>query len=77
MYALIGDLKWSLYMTVWSRRGLAVWFHLAQSGPEGFPFAVVKNHAYAYETAALYLLIFVYFTMAGGGKLSIDAVRKA
>ena len=52
--------------------GAAVYFHIQQSGLEGFPLAVVENHAYAYETAALYFAIFLYLLVAGPGRFSID-----
>ena len=52
--------------------GAAVYFHIQQSGLEGFPLAVVENHAYAYETAALYFAIFLYLLVAGPGRISID-----
>merc|ERR1711990_921587 len=32
----------------------AVIFHLLNTGPEGFPLAVVKQHSYSYELAAMY-----------------------
>ena len=64
-------------LSLFSTMGLAVYFHVAQSGLEGFPLGVVEKHQYAYEPAALYCLIYFYFLCNGGGALSLDnALRK-
>ena len=42
----------------------AVIFHLLNTGPEGFPLAVVKQHSYNYELAAMYVAVLGYFTAA-------------
>ncbi len=52
----------------------AVYFHLSDTGLEGFPLAVVENHNYTFELSAIYALIFFYFVCAGPGRLS--AFRK-
>ncbi len=52
----------------------AVYFHLVDTGLEGFPFAVVENHNYIFELSAIYAVIFFYFVCAGPGRLS--AFRK-
>ncbi|WP_320677491.1 DoxX family protein [Prochlorococcus sp. MIT 1300] len=52
----------------------AIPFHLLDTGLEGFPFAVVENHNYAFELSAVYAAIFFYFVCAGPGRLS--AFRK-
>ena len=52
----------------------AVYFHLFDTGLEGFPFAVVENHNYAFELSAIYGAISFYFVCAGPGRLS--AFRK-
>ena len=52
----------------------AIPFHLLDTGLEGFPFAVVENHNYAFELSAIYAAIFLYFLCAGPGRLS--AFRK-
>eukprot|EP00238_Polyblepharides_amylifera_P003738 CAMPEP_0196585016 /NCGR_PEP_ID=MMETSP1081-20130531/49336_1 /TAXON_ID=36882 /ORGANISM="Pyramimonas amylifera, Strain CCMP720" /LENGTH=165 /DNA_ID=CAMNT_0041906421 /DNA_START=182 /DNA_END=679 /DNA_ORIENTATION=- len=54
--------------------GGALVFHLNKTGLEGFPFGVVEAHQYAFEAAALYAAIFLFFAMAGGGKYSLDTV---
>ena len=56
--------------------GCAVTFHLNQTGLEGFPLAVVENHQYAFETSSLYGGIFLYFLLAGPGKLSLGGGKK-
>mmetsp|Transcript_35470 Transcript_35470/g.57041 ORF Transcript_35470/g.57041 Transcript_35470/m.57041 type:complete len:204 (-) Transcript_35470:525-1136(-) len=63
-------------LSLFSTMGLAVYYHVAQSGLEGFPLAVVENHQYAFEPAALYCLIYFYFLCNGGGKLSVDNALK-
>jgi uncharacterized membrane protein YphA (DoxX/SURF4 family) len=50
----------------------AVVFHLLNTGPEGFPLAVVKQHSYNYELAAMYVVVLGYFSAAGAGPLSVD-----
>ncbi|WP_320668294.1 DoxX family protein [Prochlorococcus sp. MIT 1307] len=52
----------------------AVYFHLVDTGLEGFPFAVVENHNYNFELSAIYAAIAFYFACAGPGRLS--AFRK-
>ena len=52
----------------------AIPFHLLDTGLEGFPFAVVEGHNYAFELSAVYAAIFFYFVCAGPGRLS--AFRK-
>merc|ERR1712008_466803 len=44
----------------------AVTFHLLNTGPEGFPLAIVKAHSYNFELAAMYVIVLGYFTVAGG-----------
>ena len=63
-------------LSLFSTMGLAVYFHVAQSGLEGFPLGVVEKHQYAYEPAALYCLIYFYFVVNGGGALSLDNALK-
>ncbi len=52
----------------------AIYFHLLDTGLEGFPFAVVESHNYAFELSTIYALISFYFLSAGPGRLS--AFRK-
>ena len=52
----------------------ACYFHFIDTGLEGFPFAVVEAHNYAFELSAIYGLISFYFLCAGPGRLS--AFRK-
>ncbi len=52
----------------------AIYFHLADTGLEGFPFAVVEAHNYAFELSAIYAAISLFFVCAGPGRLS--AFRK-
>merc|ERR1712232_1083362 len=50
----------------------AVVFHLLNTGPEGFPLAVVPQHSYNYELAAMYVGVLAYFSVAGAGAFSVD-----
>ncbi len=49
----------------------AVYFHLSDTGLEGFPLAVVDDHNYAFELSAIYAAISLYFLCAGPGRLSV------
>lgn len=51
---------------------VAVVFHLLNTGLEGFPLAVVSQHSYNYELAALYVGVLAYFSASGAGKYSVD-----
>lgn len=50
----------------------AVVFHLLNTGIEGYPLAVVAQHSYNYELAAMYVCVLAYFSAAGAGAYSID-----
>jgi len=50
----------------------AVTFHLLNTGGEGFPLAVVSQHSYNFELAAMYVLVLAFFGVNGAGKYSVD-----
>ena len=50
----------------------AVYFHLASTGWQGFPFGHVVNYSYNFEEPALYFLFFALFFFNGAGPLSVD-----
>merc|ERR1712241_431114 len=50
----------------------AVVFHLLNTGAEGFPLAVVPQHSYNYELAAMYVCVLAYFASSGAGAYSVD-----
>merc|ERR1719482_2608743 len=50
----------------------AVAFHLLNTGPEGFPLAVVKAHSYNFELASMYVAVLGYFALNGAGRFSVD-----
>ncbi len=52
----------------------AIYFHLIDTGLEGFPLAVVEGHNYIFELSAIYASISLYFLCAGPGRLA--AFRK-
>tara|TARA_B100000700_G_scaffold310679_1_gene391541 strand:- start:2721 stop:3272 length:552 start_codon:yes stop_codon:yes gene_type:complete len=49
----------------------AVYFHMIDTGLEGFPFAVVEAHNYTFELSAIYAAIALYFVCAGPGRLAL------
>merc|ERR1712241_514451 len=51
---------------------VAVIFHLLNTGVEGFPLAVVPQHSYNFELAAMYVATLAFFTANGAGKFSVD-----
>lgn len=51
---------------------VAVIFHLENTGPEGFPLAVVSQHSYNFELAAMYVFVLGYFSASGAGAFSLD-----
>merc|ERR1711935_1258930 len=51
---------------------VAVVFHLLNTGVEGFPLAVVSQHSYNFELAAMYVCVLAYFSVAGAGAYSVD-----
>merc|ERR1712176_858497 len=51
---------------------VAVIFHLLNTGAEGFPLAVVPQHSYNFELAAMYVGVLAYFTASGAGAYSVD-----
>ncbi len=59
---------------LFSTMAFAVYFHLVDTGLEGFPLAVVEGHNYIFELSSIYASIFLYFMFAGPGRLS--AFRK-
>ena len=50
----------------------AVYFHLASTGLQGFPFGHVDNYSYNWEEPALYALIYLTFVVTGAGAFSVD-----
>tara|TARA_Y100001968_G_C18927612_1_gene512711 strand:- start:11 stop:571 length:561 start_codon:yes stop_codon:yes gene_type:complete len=59
---------------LFSTMAFAVYFHLLDTGLEGFPLAVVEAHNYNFELSFVYGAIFLYFFCAGPGRLA--AFRK-
>ena len=52
----------------------AVYFHVASTGLQGFPFGHVSNYSYDFEEPLLYALIFLMFWFNGAGPLSVDSI---
>ena len=51
-------------------------FHLLNTGPEGFPWAIVKQHSYNFELAAMYVLVLGYFWKNGRPKFKYIIIEK-
>tara|TARA_B100000941_G_scaffold266251_1_gene221415 strand:- start:870 stop:1430 length:561 start_codon:yes stop_codon:yes gene_type:complete len=56
---------------LFSTMAFAVYFHLLDTGLEGFPLAVVESHNYAFELSFIYGAISLYFLCAGPGRLAL------
>ena len=56
---------------LFSTMAFAVYFHLLDTGLEGFPLAVVEGHNYAFELSFIYGAISLYFLCAGPGRLAL------
>ena len=56
---------------IFSTMVFALYFHMIDTGLEGFPFAVVESHNYTFELSAIYAAISFYFLCAGPGRLSL------
>ena len=56
---------------LFSTMAFAVYFHLLDTGLEGFPLAVVEGHNYAFELSFIYGAISFYFLCAGPGRLAL------
>ena len=70
----IGILARVSALGLFSTMAFAIYFHLLDTGLEGFPLAVVESHNYAFELSAIYAAIAFYFVCSGPGRLS--AFRK-
>ena len=69
----IGLLTRPAALTLFGTMVAAVYFHLASTGWQGFPFGHVDNYSYNFEEPLLYALIFLMFFFNGAGPLSVDA----
>ena len=56
---------------LFSTMAFAVYFHMLDTGLEGFPFAVVEAHNYTFELSFIYGAISLYFLCAGPGRLAL------
>merc|ERR1712238_138231 len=68
----VGILARPVALSMLATMATAVVFHLLNTGGEGFPLAVVSQHSYNYELAALYVCVLAYFSAAGAGPYSVD-----
>merc|ERR1712003_418739 len=68
----LGILARPVALSMCATMTVAVIFHLLNTGGEGFPLAVVPQHSYNYELAAMYVIVLAYFSVAGSGPYSID-----
>merc|ERR1712238_624042 len=68
----VGVLSRPVSLSMMATMLAAVVFHLLNTGVEGYPLAVVAQHSYNYELAAMYVCVLAYFSAAGAGAYSID-----
>merc|ERR1712161_148825 len=68
----VGILARPVALSMLATMATAVIFHLLNTGPEGFPFAVIPAHSYNFELASMYVLVLGYFSVAGAGAYSFD-----
>merc|ERR1711937_720986 len=68
----LGILARPVALSMCATMTVAVIFHLLNTGAEGFPLAVVPQHSYNFELAAMYVGVLAYFTAAGAGAYSVD-----
>merc|ERR1712160_148026 len=68
----IGVLARPVALSMMATMLAAVTFHLLNTGGEGFPLAVVSQHSYNFELAAMYVLVLAFFGFNGAGKYSVD-----
>merc|ERR1711957_558975 len=59
----VGILARPVALSMLATMATAVIFHLLNTGPEGFPFAVIPAHSYNFELASMYVLVLGYFSL--------------
>ena len=70
----LGILARPVALSMCATMAVAVTFHLLNTGAEGFPLAVVPQHSYNFELAAMYVGVLAYFGVAGAGAYSVDEI---
>merc|ERR1711865_879306 len=68
----VGVLARPVALSMCATMAVAVIFHLLNTGAEGFPLAVVPQHSYNFELAAMYVAVLTYFAASGAGPYSVD-----
>mmetsp|Transcript_22023 Transcript_22023/g.24508 ORF Transcript_22023/g.24508 Transcript_22023/m.24508 type:complete len:240 (-) Transcript_22023:113-832(-) len=68
----VGFLARPVALSMCATMAVAVIFHLLNTGAEGFPLAVVPQHSYNFELAAMYVAVLTYFAASGAGPYSVD-----
>merc|ERR1712003_539687 len=68
----LGILARPVALSMCATMTVAVIFHLLNTGAEGFPLAVVPQHSYNFELAAMYVGVLSYFSVKGAGAYSVD-----
>merc|ERR1712238_270300 len=67
-----GFLSRPVALSMCATMAAAVIFHLLNTGAEGFPLAVVPQHSYNFELAAMYVAVLAFFGVSGAGNYSVD-----
>merc|ERR1712241_1565362 len=68
----VGILARPVALSMLATMATAVIFHVLNTGPEGFPFAVIPAHSYNFELASMYVIVLAYFGVSGAGVYSVD-----
>jgi len=68
----VGFLSRPVALSMCATMAVAVIFHLLNTGAEGFPLAVVPQHSYNFELAAMYVAVLAFFGVSGAGNYSVD-----
>mmetsp|Transcript_12074 Transcript_12074/g.13544 ORF Transcript_12074/g.13544 Transcript_12074/m.13544 type:complete len:247 (-) Transcript_12074:136-876(-) len=71
-FLTLGFLTRPVAISMCATMAVAVIFHLLNTGAEGFPLAVVPQHSYNFELAAMYVAVLTYFAASGAGPYSVD-----
>mmetsp|Transcript_26621 Transcript_26621/g.29831 ORF Transcript_26621/g.29831 Transcript_26621/m.29831 type:complete len:239 (+) Transcript_26621:117-833(+) len=70
----VGFLARPVALSMCATMAVAVIFHLLNTGAEGFPLAVVPQHSYNFELAAMYVAVLAFFGVSGAGNYSVDNI---
>merc|ERR1712161_8129 len=73
-FLTLGFLTRPVAISMCATMAVAVIFHLLNTGAEGFPLAVVPQHSYNFELAAMYVAVLAFFGVSGASNYSVDNI---